>query len=81
VLGQSTIRPRVRVSDDARYLTVSQIRERLGVSDMWIMRRTADANFPKAIKFASGKCAPRYWPIADIEAWEAERTRINGGAS
>jgi hypothetical protein len=34
----STIKNRIRVSDDARYLTAGQIRERFGVSDMWIYR-------------------------------------------
>lgn len=69
------------VSDDARHLSVEQVRARYGSSDSWITRHLADASFPKAIKFAPGKCAARYWPIADIEAWEVERAHINEGVS
>jgi len=81
VLVQSTIRQRVRVSDDARFLTVNQVRERYGASDSWIARRTAEAIFPQPINFAPSKTAPRFWRLGDVIAWEAERTRINGGAS
>jgi hypothetical protein len=31
-------RYRIRVSDDTRYLTIGQVRERFGVSDMWAWR-------------------------------------------
>jgi hypothetical protein len=32
----STIKHRIRVSDDGRFLTIGQVRERFGVSDMWV---------------------------------------------
>ncbi|MGA8613498.1 MAG: hypothetical protein WB760_17880 [Xanthobacteraceae bacterium] len=34
----STIKHRIRIADDARYLTIGQVRERFGVSDMWVWR-------------------------------------------
>jgi predicted DNA-binding transcriptional regulator AlpA len=73
VLVQSTIRQRVRVSDDARFLTVNQVRERYGAADSWVARRTLDANFRKPVRFGPGVSAVRRWRRADIEAWEAER--------
>jgi predicted DNA-binding transcriptional regulator AlpA len=76
----SSIQHRIAVSDGARFLTVGQVRERYGASDSWIVRRTADANFPKPIRFGSEHAA-RLRRIADLEAWEAERTRINEGVS
>jgi predicted DNA-binding transcriptional regulator AlpA len=77
VLGQSTIRRRIVLSDDARYLTVGQTCEHLGFSDMWIVRRTADANFPKPVLLDGARV--RRWRLADLEAWE--RTCINEGVS
>ena len=81
MLVQSTIRQRVRVSDDARFLTVNQVRESYGAADSWIARCTADANFSKPITFSSSKSALRFWKLADVIVWEPERARINGGAS
>lgn len=67
---------RIVVSDDARYLSIGQVRERFGVSDMWVFRRTRDHGFPKPVRFG-GKTSPRYWLLSEIQDWE--RARINSG--
>jgi len=78
VRAPSTIRHHIQVSDDARYLTAGQIRQRFGgVSHMWIVRRMADADFPKPTKFANSKSAPRFWKLTDVEQWERERARVS----
>lgn len=77
----SALKHRIHVSDNARYLTAGQIRERFGVSDMWVRCRTLDAGFPKPVKFSNSKSAPRFWQLDKIEQWDRERARINGGAS
>jgi predicted DNA-binding transcriptional regulator AlpA len=41
---------------------------------MWLVRRMADSGFPKPVKFTDGKFAQRFWKLAAIEQWEAERT-------
>jgi len=71
---------RFHFSDDCRYLTVGQVRERYGVSAMWIVRYMRDHGFPQPIKFGGTKSA-RHWLLADIEAWEASRARINVGGA
>jgi predicted DNA-binding transcriptional regulator AlpA len=65
---------RVEKSDNPRYVTAGDIRERFGVSDMWIRRRIADSDFPKPIKFAPSQTSRRFWRLADIEAWERKHT-------
>ena len=54
--------------------------ERFGVSHMWIIRRMADASFPRPIKFTNAQTARRFWQIADVDAWERERARQNGAS-
>jgi predicted DNA-binding transcriptional regulator AlpA len=60
-------------SNDAAYLTASQICERFGVSLMWIVRRLQDSGFPQPIRFSDSKTSRRFWRLADVEAWERER--------
>jgi predicted DNA-binding transcriptional regulator AlpA len=67
----SAIYHRIRVSDDARYLAIGQVRERFGVSDMWVYRHIRDHGFPKPVRFG-GKTAARHWLLSDIEQWERE---------
>jgi predicted DNA-binding transcriptional regulator AlpA len=62
-------------SDDVRYLSAAQIMERFGVSHMWIVRRMADAGFPRPIRFGTAKTSRRFWHIADVEAWERQYWR------
>jgi hypothetical protein len=77
VRAPSTIRHRIQVSDDARYLTAGQIRQRFGnVSHMWIVRRIADAGFPKPIKLSNSKSAPRFSKLAAVEQRERDRARV-----
>lgn len=61
-------------SDDARYLTIGQVRQRFGVSASWVRRYILEHGFPKPVKFGGPK-SPRHWIVADIEAWEAQRIR------
>ena len=39
----STLKRRIDVSTDSRYLTIGQVRERFGVSDMWVWRQLVGA--------------------------------------
>jgi predicted DNA-binding transcriptional regulator AlpA len=65
---------RICVSNDVHYLTVGQVRERYGVSAMWIWRHMRDHGFPKPVRFGGPKSA-RHWLVSAIEQWETERTR------
>ena len=63
---------RIRVSDDARYLTIGQVRERFGVSDMWVWRHMRDHGFPRPVQFG-GPTSARHWLLTDIEQWERSK--------
>jgi predicted DNA-binding transcriptional regulator AlpA len=69
----SSLKLRIRVSEDARYLTAGQLRERFGVSDMWIYRHMQNYGFPRPVQFG-GKTSARHWRITDVEAWECARS-------
>ena len=71
-LAQSTHKHRIRVSDDARYLTIGQVRERFAVSDMWVWRHIRDHGFPRPIQFG-GPTSARHWLLTDIEQWERSK--------
>jgi predicted DNA-binding transcriptional regulator AlpA len=75
----STIPRYVRVSDDARYLTAGQLRERFGVSDMWLWRYMRRHGFPKPVQFG-GPTSARHWRLTEIEQWERERVSAGGRA-
>jgi predicted DNA-binding transcriptional regulator AlpA len=77
-LAQSTTRHRIRVSDDARYLTIGQVRERFGVSDMWVWRYTRDHGFPRPVQIG-GPTSARHWLLTDIEQWQRERASVTCG--
>jgi predicted DNA-binding transcriptional regulator AlpA len=77
--AHSTLTHRIRVSDDTRYLTIGQVRERFGVSDMWVWRHIRDHGFPKAVKFG-GPISARHWLLSEIEHWERERAKQNGAS-
>jgi predicted DNA-binding transcriptional regulator AlpA len=72
----STLQHRIRVADDARYLTVGQVRERYGVSAMWIWRYTRQHAFPKPIRFG-GPTSARHWLLSDLEQWEREHAETS----
>ena len=63
-----------RPAEDA-FLPARRVWERYGVTSMTLHRWLADErlNFPKPVYFGRF----RYWPLADLEAWErsAPRTR------
>jgi predicted DNA-binding transcriptional regulator AlpA len=71
---QSAIPHRIRVSDDVRYLTIGQVRERFGVSAMWVYRYMRDHRFPKPVRFG-GKTSARHWLLSEIEEWERDRAK------
>jgi predicted DNA-binding transcriptional regulator AlpA len=53
---------------DAEYLSAAQVKARFGnVSDMWIVRRMADHEFPKPVTFGT---SARFWRVAELIAWE-----------
>ena len=68
----STIKRRIDVSTDSRYLTIGQVRERFGVSDMWVWRHMRGQGFPKPVQFG-GPTSARHWLVADIEEWERSK--------
>jgi predicted DNA-binding transcriptional regulator AlpA len=70
----SSIKHRIRVSDDTRYLTSGQIRERFGVSDMWIFRHIRDHNFPKPIKLGGPSSARARAPNREHLAFDRGET-------
>ncbi len=72
--AHSTLTHRIRVSDDTRYLTIGQVRERFGVSDMWVWRHMRDHGFPRPVRFG-GLTSARHWLLSDIETWERERAK------
>ena len=52
------------------FLTTAKVRERYGVSAMWIVRRLTDkSGFPRPTYL--GRL--RFWKLADLEAWERAR--------
>jgi predicted DNA-binding transcriptional regulator AlpA len=67
---------RYRVSNDARYLTIGQVRERFGVSDMWVWRHMRQHGFPRPVQFG-GPTSARHWLLSEIEHWERERAKKN----
>jgi predicted DNA-binding transcriptional regulator AlpA len=52
-LYQPTRPQYIFVSDDSRFLSAARLMERYGVSAMWLVRRMADSNFPKPIRFTT----------------------------
>jgi predicted DNA-binding transcriptional regulator AlpA len=77
VRAVSNLRHRIEVSTDTRYLTIGQVRERFGVSDMWVYRHMRTHGFPKPVRFG-GKTSARHWLLSDIENWERERAKQYG---
>jgi predicted DNA-binding transcriptional regulator AlpA len=73
----SSVQHRIQVSDDARFLTSGQIRERYNCSDMSIYRHMAAHGFPKPVKFG-GPTSARRWRLSEIEEWERERAKLAG---
>jgi predicted DNA-binding transcriptional regulator AlpA len=71
-LAVSTVPLRIRVSRDRRYLTAGQVRERFGVSDMWIWRHIRVHGFPRPVQFG-GPTSARHWLVTDIEHWEQSK--------
>lgn len=72
----STIKHRICLSNDTRYLTIGQVRERFGVSDMWVWRYMRQHGFPKPVQFG-GPTSARHWLLSDIESWERERSDVS----
>jgi predicted DNA-binding transcriptional regulator AlpA len=74
--SNSTVKHRYRVSSDVRYLTIGQIRERYGVSDMWVWRYMKRHGFPRPVQFG-GPTSARHWKLSDLETWERDRAKQN----
>jgi predicted DNA-binding transcriptional regulator AlpA len=72
----SSVRQQHIISDDSRYLTIGQVRERYQCSAMWIWRaqRRAVHPFPQPIRLGGARSAQRL-RLADVEAWERECER------
>jgi hypothetical protein len=55
---------------DPEFLPAAQVKARYGgVSDMWIVRKLADHNFPTPQTFGT---PIRYWRVAELNAWDAQ---------
>jgi predicted DNA-binding transcriptional regulator AlpA len=56
-------------SADAEFLSAAQVKARYGgVSDMWIVRKLADHDFPAPQTFGT---PARYWRVSELVAWDA----------
>jgi predicted DNA-binding transcriptional regulator AlpA len=54
---------------DAEFLSAAQVKARYGgVSDMWIVRKLADHDFPAPQTFGT---PTRYWRVSELIAWDA----------
>ena len=64
----STARHNTILPAHAEFLSASQVKIRYGnVSDMWIVRKLADHDFPKPQTFGT---PTRYWRVAELNAWD-----------
>ena len=70
--AQATTKHRIQISDDARFLTAGEVMQRYSVSRMWLVRKMASGDFPKAIRLGHGRL--RFWKLADLEQWEAKQS-------
>jgi predicted DNA-binding transcriptional regulator AlpA len=57
-----------------KYLTTPQLRERWGVSHMFLQRRLSEPGFPQPVKLGSTPLAHRKWPLDQVEAYERQCT-------
>jgi predicted DNA-binding transcriptional regulator AlpA len=57
-----------------KYLTTPELRERWGVSHMFLERRLNEPGFPKPVKLGSTPLAHRRWPLDQVEAYERDCT-------
>jgi predicted DNA-binding transcriptional regulator AlpA len=73
----SSVPHRVVVSDDARYVAISQLCERFQCSRIWIERRLRDNDFPRPVQFG-GKTSARRWVLSQAVALKRSRARVNG---
>jgi hypothetical protein len=65
----STARPDIAPPAHAEFLSAAQVKARYGgVSDMWIVRKLADYDFPIPQTFGT---PTRYWRVAELIAWDA----------
>jgi predicted DNA-binding transcriptional regulator AlpA len=76
-LGCFGFKRHIQVAGDVRYLTIGQVRERFGVSDMWVWRDMKYHGFPQPVQFG-GKTGARNWLLSDIEKWKRERVKLAG---
>jgi predicted DNA-binding transcriptional regulator AlpA len=62
------------------YLTAADLCDRFRCSHMWITRHIKQHHFPKPVRLG-GRRSARPRRLADVEAWEAQRTCIDEGVS
>jgi len=73
----STIPRHHVVSDDARFLSVGQVRIRYGWSNSTIARRLR-SGFPAPVRLGGPTCARR-WSLIDLLQWEALKAETPQG--
>ncbi len=65
----STVRNELTPPPHAEFLSAAQVKARYGgVSDMWIVRKLADHDFPTPQTFGT---PTRYWRVAELNGWDA----------
>jgi predicted DNA-binding transcriptional regulator AlpA len=79
-MSKSNRRSTENVSSQDVFLKARRVRERYGVSHMWIERRQKDAGFPPPTFFGG----MRFWRLCDLERWETDqktspKIRANAG--
>ena len=50
-----------------QYLSTADLRQRFGVSRMWIVRHENDDGFPKAVRFGTSR---KFYAVKDVVAYE-----------
>jgi predicted DNA-binding transcriptional regulator AlpA len=65
----SIARTDITLPAHAEFLSAAQVKARYGgVSDMWIVRKLADHDFPTPQTFGT---PTRYWRVAELNSWDA----------
>lgn len=55
------------------FMTMLQVRTRLGISEMTLRRMIEEGRFPRPVRLSRQRVA---WRIADVELWEANLAEV-----
>lgn len=51
----------------------------LGISERTLWQMTKDGHIP-SVRFGGGKCKTALYPVAELEAWLSNQSKVEGGA-